>query len=75
MIRQSVVGAAFAFRPVGDTACKACWGQVYSSLRSARAARLGLRSQVWGSDRLEIWTCVVEIRDGFKFIKLLEFVE
>lgn len=75
MIRQSVVGAAFAFRPVGETACKACWGQVYSSLRSARLARSGLRWQVWGSDRLEIWTCAVEIRDGDKFIKLLEFVE
>lgn len=75
MIRQSVLGAAFAFKPVGDTACKAGGGRVYSSLRSARAARLGLRSQVWGSDRLEIWTCVVEIREGFKFIKLLEFVE
>lgn len=75
MIRQSVVGAAFAFKPVGDTACKAGWGRVYSSLRSARAARVGLRSQVWGSDRLEIWTCVVEFRDGCQCIKLVEFVE
>lgn len=75
MNRQSVIASGFAFNPVGDTAVKACSGRFYATLRSARAARSALSSQVWGSDRLEIWTCIVQFGDGFQSVKLLEFVE
>lgn len=75
MSRQSVVASGFAFNPVGCSARKADSGRVYSSLRAARGGRLGLSSQVVGSDRLEIWTCSVEFRNGFQYVKLLEFVE
>ena len=75
MNRQSVIASGFAFNPVGDTAVKACSGRVYATLRSARSARSALSSQVWGFDRLEIWTCTVQFRDDFEYVKLLEFVE
>lgn len=75
MSSQARIVSAFAFRPVGDTAVKACSGRVYATLRSARAARSALSSQVWGSDRLEMWTCTVQSGDGFQCVKLVEFVE
>lgn len=75
MSTQACIGSGFAFNPVGDTAVKACSGRVYATLRSARSARSALSSQVWGSDRLEIWTCTVQFGDGFQSVKLLEFVE
>ena len=75
MSSQARIVSGFAFRPVGDTAVKACTGRVYLSLRSARAGRSGLSSQVWGSDRLEIWTCTSEFRDGVEYVTRLEFVE
>lgn len=75
MTSQARIVSGFAFGPVGDTAVKACTGRVYASVRSARAARSALSSQLWGSDRLEIWTCTVEFCDGFEHVKLLEFVE
>ena len=75
MSSQARIVSGFSFLPIGDTAIKACGGRVYASLRSARAGRSALSSQVWGSDRLEIWTCSVEVRDGCKYVKLLEFVE
>lgn len=75
MSSQARIGSGFAFNPVGDTAVKACSGRVYATLRSARSARSALSPQVWGSDRLEIWTCTVEFRDGDQSVKLLEFVE
>lgn len=75
MTSQARIGSGFAFEPVGDTAVKACSGRVYASLRAARAARSGLSSQLWGSDRLDIWTCIVQFRDGVQCVKLLEFVE
>jgi hypothetical protein len=75
MSRQSVIASGFAFNPVGDSARKADSGRVYSSLLAARGARLGLAPGLFGSDRLEIWTCTVQFRDGFQYVKLLEFVE
>lgn len=75
MSSRARIVSGFAFSPIGDTAVKACSGRVYASLRSARAARSALSSQVWGSDRLEIWTCTVQFGEGFQSVKLLEFVE
>ena len=75
MSSQARIVSGFAFRPVGDTAVKACSGRVYSSLRFARIARFRLNSSLFGRDRLEIWTCTVEFRDGVECGKLLELVE
>ena len=75
MSSQARIVSGFAFKPVGETAVKACSGRVYASLRAARAARSVLEWQVWGYDRLEIWTCAVEFVDGCECVKLLEFVE
>ena len=72
---RSVSVAGFAIRPVGDTAVKAVSGRVYSSLLSARRARVALKPALFAPDRLEIWTCTVQFRDGFHCVKLLEFVE
>ena len=75
MSSQARIVSGFAFKPVGDTAVKACSGRVYASLRSARAGRSALSSQVWGADRLQIWTCMVEFRDGVQYVRLMGFVE
>ena len=75
MSSQARIVSGFAFRPVGDTAVKACSGRVYSSLRFARIARFRLKSSLFGVDRLQIWTCTVEFGDGFECVKLLELAE
>lgn len=75
MSPQARIVSGFAFRPVGDTAVKACSGHAYLSLHFARLARFRLRSSLFGRDRLEIWTCTVELCGGVACVKLLEFVE
>ena len=75
MSSRARIVSGFAFRPIGDTAVKACSGRVYSSLRFARIARFRLGGSLFRPDRLEIWTCTVQFGEGRQSVKLLEFVE